>query len=53
MNRILKLVRALEACLEDGQWRLDDMENDLKMPVYGLLSPSTRRRDRRRLRYAR
>jgi len=31
MNRIRKLVRALEACLEDSQWRLDDMENDLKM----------------------
>lgn len=26
-----KLVRALEACLEDSQWRLDDFENDLKM----------------------
>jgi len=26
-----KLVRALEACLEDSRWRLDDLRNDLKM----------------------
>jgi hypothetical protein len=26
-----KLSRALECCLEDSQWRLDDMENDLKI----------------------
>jgi hypothetical protein len=26
-----KLVSALEACLEDSRWRLDDFENDLKM----------------------
>jgi len=26
-----KLIRALDACLEDSQWRLDDFENDLKM----------------------
>ena len=26
-----KLIRALEACIEDSQWRLDDFENDLKM----------------------